>query len=594
MSRSPSRGSAALALLLLLTPPPVATAMAAEQEHASPSGHGADGEGIPGGDRPELHGELSLSLHDAIAMGIENNLDVEIVRHDPLIAEQAHRIARGAHDPNLYGTFDHESRQTPIASSLQASSTLDERETNGVVGLRGLLPKLGWTYDVAYTGRKLVTTSSIQELSPEFRSSLTGRMTLPILKGFLWGEAWTQVKLTGVGSTIAREQFRKSLMDTVRAIEAAYWDLAASRENRTVANKSLETARALLRQTQAQYEVGVVSRVEVTESEAGVADREFRQIQADNRWENAQDRLIDLVLGPHLTPTSRLRIVPTDDPAEYVTFALNPEASAEKAFGKRPELALARQQVEQSRISVKFARNQQLPQLDLVGSYGYQGLAGKTNPTPPIFGGVSEPGVEPIPVTGVDTVTGNPITGTADRAIQVPVLDERGQPIRQPARVSRTFSSADDDFFSADGAKQWSAGARLTIPLGNRSGRGGVTKAELELRKARTAVRRLEQQIVIEVREAVRNLRSAQQGIEAAERRRVAAREQHRAEQIRLEHGESTPFDVLLREEQLVEAQSQKIGALQVYHTSVAELDRAQGTILEDRGVVIEDALPLR
>ena len=197
-------------------------------------------------------------------------------------------------------------------------------------------------------------------------------------------------------------------------------------------------------------------------------------------------------------------------------------------------------------------------------------------------------------MTGVDTVTGNPITGTADRAIQVPVLDERGQPIRQPARVSRTFSSADDDFFSADGAKQWSAGARLTIPLGNRSGRGGVTKAELELRKARTAVRRLEQQIVIEVREAVRNLRSAQQGIEAAERRRVAAREQHRAEQIRLEHGESTPFDVLLREEQLVEAQSQKIGALQVYHTSVAELDRAQGTILEDRGVVIEDALPLR
>jgi outer membrane protein TolC len=78
------------------------------------------------------------------------------------------------------------------------------------------------------------------------------------------------------------------------------------------------------------------------------------------------------------------------------------------------------------------------------------------------------------------------------------------------------------------------------------------------------------------------------QGIEAAERRRIAAAEQHRAEQIRLEHGESTPFDVLQREEDLVEAESQKIGALRIYHASEVALDRAQGTLLEDRGIEVE------
>jgi len=99
---------------------------------------------------------------------------------------------------------------------------------------------------------------------------------------------------------------------------------------------------------------------------------------------------------------------------------------------------------------------------------------------------------------------------------------------------------------------------------------------------------------VLEIRDAVRNLRSAQEGIEAAERRRLAAEEQFRAESIRLEHGESTPFDVLLREQQLVEAESQKITAIQIYLNSLAALDRAQGTILRERNVIVEQARTLR
>jgi len=92
----------------------------------------------------------------------------------------------------------------------------------------------------------------------------------------------------------------------------------------------------------------------------------------------------------------------------------------------------------------------------------------------------------------------------------------------------------------------------------------------------------------------VRGLRSALEGIEAADRRVAAAREQLRAEQVRLELGESTPFAVLEREEVLVDAERQHTGALQTYHDSVSALDRAQGTILRDRGVVVEEALPLR
>jgi outer membrane protein TolC len=398
-------------------------------------------------------------------------------------------------------------------------------------------------------------------------------LSAPLLRGAWWGGAWTQVKLTGLESEIALEQFRRNLMDLVggppgvpldvnESIEASYWTLAARKQELEVANKSLETARVLLDQTRAQYEVGVVSRVEVTEAEAGVADREFRKITAENLYRRAQDNLVDRVYGPRLSPTSRIEIDPTDRPENYVTFALDPEASTARALERRPELTIARQQVEQSDIQLKFAQNSRLPQLDLVGSYGTYGLSG------------NDPN---CPFTQIDPVTGGClITPT------------------QPRNIGTDFHDNQKFYFDGNDNRVWTAGAVASIPIPNRAGRANVAASELAQRRAVTQVRRVEQDIVKDVRDAVRNLASALEGVQAAERAVAASEEQLRAERIRLEHGESTPFDVLQREENLVTAESQRIAALRVYHGSVTALDRAQGTLLEDRSIVLEDALPLR
>lgn len=502
---------------------------------------------------PTLQGKLGLSIREAVTMGIENNLDVEIVRHDPPIAADEYRAAWGAYDPELFSDFGYASTETPVASALQARNVLSEREVSGQAGLRGLAPKLGAQYQLSYTGQSLESSSSIQSLSPEYRSGVVGSVTLPLLRGAWWGEPWVQVKLTGIAREASIEEFRRSLMDTVRDIEFAYWNLAARAEDLEVARKSLETSRALLEQTQTQYEVGVVSRVEVVESEAGLADREFSLIQAENQYRAAQDQLIDLVLGPFLEPSSQLEIVPSDSPEQYATFEVDADLSTRMALEHRPELALARSAEEQQAIALKFAKNQRLPQLDVRSAYGFQGLAGKENPDRAIFGAPAA-----------------------------------------PLAIDRRYSATHDEFFTSDGARQWSAVALLSIPLGNVRGRANVSKAELELRRARVQTRRIEQTIVLEVREAIRNLGSALQGIGAAERRRVAAAEQLRAERVRLEYGESTPFNVLLREEDLVDADRQRIFALQVYQDSVTGLDRAQGTLLRDRNIVVEEALVLR
>lgn len=512
-----------------------------------------DAESPPGGLGPALHGKLRLSLSEAIAMGIENNLDVEIARHEPLIAREQAGGAWGAFDPEGFAEYGLADVQTPVASSLQASATIDERTYSGESGVRGQIPWLGGSYELGFAGQEVKTNSSISALSPEYRSTLVASLTVPLMRDFLNSEPWTQVKLTRIGVAISDEEFRRVLMDTIQGIEVAYWTLIARKRDLEVAEKSLETAQALLEQTRAQYEVGVVSRVEVVQAEAGVADREFARIVAENEYRRAQDELIDRVLGPHLTATSALELELTEEPERITIRDVDEAEAVRRALAQRPELVVAREAIRQREIELRFARNQRLPRLDVEGGYGFEGLAGRENPDRIAFGG-SAP----------------------------------------PILVGNSFSDTDDDFFSDDGARQWRLRGLFSIPLGNVEGRHREAQAELELRRARTEARRVEQEIVLAIRDSARSLRSALQGLEAAERRELAAEEQLRAERVRLEHGESTPFDVLQREEDLVEAQSQRIGAQQDYQTSVTRLERQQGTILQSRRILVEEASALR
>jgi len=211
---------------------------------------------------------IPLSLGEAIALGIENNTNVQLVRYDPPIAEYDYEAAWGLHDPTLYSDYTYQSTKVPVASTFFPGQFV-ERDSLGDAGLRGLVPRLGWTYQVGYTGESLATNSAVQTLGTSYTSNLTASVTAPLLKGAWWGAAWTQVEVTGIESELALEQFRQRLMDIVGGppdlplevkveqslgIENAYWTLAARKQELEVATKSLETSRALLEQTKAQQQ----------------------------------------------------------------------------------------------------------------------------------------------------------------------------------------------------------------------------------------------------------------------------------------------------------------------------------------------------
>jgi outer membrane protein TolC len=480
---------------------------------------------------------LRLSLDESIRLALQNNLDVEVQRFTPLIAGEQETEAWGAYDPEFFAEFGYSDTEEPISFLLQGQPTFKGDSYDGFGGFRGLVPYFGSEYSFQFDGERTTTNLPVQAFSPEFRSSFSLSVSQPLLRGLIWNEAWTRVKTSRIRYDESLENFRRRVMDTVQEVEDAYWNLIATSEQKRVARKSLQTAEALLDQTKTQYEVGVVSKVEVVEAEAGVADREFNLIAAENRYRTAQDRLINLALSTELTPDSKLRIEPTDPPKEYVTYHVDAEQATQRAFEQRPELKIADDAIERQKLELKFAKNERLPGLDFQFNYGNKGLAGT-----PQVGGLAK----------------------------------------------GDFGDTLDDFLTSDAADQISARAVLTIPLTNTAARSRVSQTELALRRTTVEKRRLQQDIILEVRKAVRDLESSQEGIEAAQRAAEASAEQLRAERIRLEYGESTPFDVLLREEDFVTAESREIEAIRLYRTSVTGLSRAQGSILANRNIAID------
>lgn len=497
-----------------------------------------------------LGSERSLSLQEAIDLALEHNLALQVARTEPAIAGERIGEARGAFDPRLVASSSFEHTETPFASPVQAafggSSVIDEDIWNHGGGLTGATP-LGLSYSSLYNIRRTESSSGFTALDPEWRAQWETALTLPLLKGLIHNDPRLAVRRSRLAKSISDEQFRSVLNEIIQGVENAYWELTAARSNEGVAAKSLETAQNLLEQTRVQYQVGVVSKVAVTQAEAGVAERELNLILARNRAQSAQDRLLNVIAAPNIAAFAKTRIDPQEP--TFIEYTVEPEAALAKAVANRPELSAARIAVEDAELQLDHAWNQRLPQLDLRASFRTEGLSGDSK-------------IGPDPVTGV----------IGPLAPGFPSGHQR----------------AHDDWFSDDGNHSWTVGANFELPLDNETARSRYTQRKIELRRAKTSLRRTEQDLVLEVRDAIRSLQSSIDAVRAAERRKAAQAETLRAEQERLRLGDSTPFQVLEFESDFAEAEQQVIEALRSYRDAITSLERAQSTLLESRGISVQ------
>jgi outer membrane protein TolC len=514
--------------------------------------------------KPEdiLGQDREITLQQAVELGLEYNLSLQVVRNDPAISREIVRQAEGLFDPQALGAFNQDHVETPVASSLQSffGTTGDRTVDDGkryTGGLTGVLP-WGASYSSGYTFRELNSTSGITSLKPQYSSDWTSAITIPLLRNLYWSGPDLLVRQSNVSQHISDATFESLLSSGVFAVESAYWALSATRALERATSQAVDTAKDLLEQTKVQYQVGTVSRVLVTQAEANVAQRQSQYIIAVNAAKRAQDELLTVILAPAINDYSTTT-VRTEEPT-FVPYQVDPEQAVAKAHTNRAELLASELGVEQAQIQESYNWNQTLPSLNVGASYAMDGLAGS----------------QKVPAGTQVGFRLDPVTGTAIPAFQ------------PDFGFGRTPAAANSSYFDGHGFHSWGFAATFSYPIGNETADGRYVQSKIELRRSKTVMKRTEQSLILEVRSAVRALQSSIDLVESARRARVASEETLHAEQERLRLGDSTPHNVQQFQDDLLQAQVNEISALQQYRTAISGLEFAQGTLLESRGISVE------
>lgn len=472
---------------------------------------------------------LKLPLRECIVLSLDRNVDLEIARHQPGIEEQNILAAEGKFDHLLYSSFAGGESVSRSANPLD-SSDLDTDTASSRTGLKRVLP-FGMTYDLYFeVDRTLSNAFFTSSINPRWTESLGVDLSMPLLRGRGEEAQYADVVIARHGREIAAHRFEKSLTDQVAAVHQAYWDLVFALDQLEVRKQSLKAAERLLEDNRRKFEQEVLARVDVTEAEAAVAAQVEGILTAENAVQSAMD-LLKRLIDPELLRRDAV-VTPLDAPPT-LERPLDERAAVEAALAdalrRRPEYREFPLQIAGQDARVRRAENTLLPKLDLTA------------------GGA---------LNGVDDA----------------------------------FGRSNDELRSLD-FRDWTVGFVFEWPIEGRAAEGELRRLELERRRLELQKRSLEDQILVEVRAAVRDVKTAEKRIEATKRARELAQERFEGEVNRQAAGLRTTFHVLDAEERLAEARTNEIKARIDYALALMSLERARGTLLDRHGIVVEEAL---
>jgi outer membrane protein TolC len=286
---------------------------------------------------------------------------------------------------------------------------------------------------------------------------------------------------------------------------------------------------------------------------AAVAEREQQVITAESEVERFEDRLKNL-LWLDLSATA---LTPVEQPTvENVDF--DQATSLELALSRRPEILALREQLQQRDVELKLAANQMLPRLDIATQYTLSGLSGKPNETC----------VDP--------------TST----ICVPVGLNIGQSIlADKTGVRDAFTS----LVSRHPFDRWSVELRFEIPLGNHSAKARHSEATLRVMEADTELRALEDQIAEEIRNAIRDVRTARKRIDAARETTVFVQDQLAGVRSQFDAGLTSGYDVLEVLNELDRAQTAELQAVMDFNVGLGKVRFAEASSLETYNIELAE-----
>jgi outer membrane protein TolC len=490
------------------------------------------------GAEPAAASRRTLTLDECVRLALEHNLDLQISRYNPKISLFQLDSSYGIYDPLFSLSGTHVSNKglpgfDPDLGLVTPGSDTENDIVSSSVG--GLLP-WGMSYtlgmnvnDASGNTPRLIpvvdpitgTTNFVVQNFPfnntQGRVGFT-ELRQPLMKNFWIDGSRLQIQLDKKNLRGSEIGFRQQAMTVVSAVETAYYNLIYSFDQVTVQQKSVELAARLLAENKKRVEVGALAPLDEKQAESQLAARKADLLSAQANLTTAQNTLKALLTDDYsfwqaliIEPAAKLVAVPV---------ALDLHESWVKAMAQRPDLEQARLNVDRQSLTLNYQKNQLFPQVDVVGSAGYN------------------------------------------------------------ASSPDSFHGAFNQWAERD-APFYSFGAQVSIPIGNRAARnsyraGKAVKEQLELQ-----LKQLEQIAMVTIDNSIVAVRTSFERVTATREARIYAEAALDAEQKKLENGKSTSFEVLRLQNDLTNARSQEIRALADYNISLTVLAQQEGATLE-------------
>jgi outer membrane protein len=573
-------------------------------------------------------GKLYLSLNDAIALALENNLDIAIARYNLNIADTdvlrakagasilgvnagvvqntpgggvggigatagastggtslgAGGIGAGTNglvsstlglgpvinsfDPVVTGTLqeDHYSQQvTSIFQGVIPGTSLVQN-TGTVNFAYNQAFQWGTNLSIGFNNTRATTNSFFNSLSPALNSSFRATVTQPLLQGFGFAPNTRFIRIAKNNRELTDVAFRLQIIDSVDQIENIYWDLVYAYENARVQNESLAFAQKTLSDTKKQVEIGSLAPIETVRAQSTVAQDQQLVTAAQTNLQLEQ-----LLMKNALTRTLKDPMLATADVIPTSTMeipAQEPVVPAEDlindALRHRPELVESRIDLNSRELSNKAVRSALLPTLNLFAYYGGAGVGGAQNPAN-LCSNLSQE-LQEFGCAGPDQAAG-----------QVPIA------------ATTSYGGTLNQLVNST-APDKGVGLQLNIPLRNRAAQAVQIRSELEYRQAQMRLQQIENQVGIEIRNAQYTVQQNRASVDSAQAAVELARQSLDAEQKKYQFGTSTTTLVLQYQSQMATAESTLVNATVAYEKSRIELDRATGTLLDHDGISLDDA----
>ena len=569
-------------------------------------------------------GKIYLSIDDAVALTLENNLDLEIARYNLNIAEAD--LLRAKSGSNILGVNAGVVQNTPgggvgglggtvgsgtggttvaasgagtgtnglVSSTLgigsvitpfdpQFTSTLqlDKNDTESTSltspAPGGIIAQNTYTADFAYTqgfhwgtiltagfnNAHATTNSNFSLLTPQLGSNFQFKLAQNLLQGFGDLPNTRFIRIAKNNREISDVAFRLQIITTVDQIEDMYWDLVYAFENVRVQQEALTYAQKALDDTKHQAQVGTVPPIQVVSAQSILATDQQNLIVAQNNLQ-LQQLLMKNALSRSIEDPALAEadVIPTSTMQIPQQEPITPiQDMINAALQHRAELVESRIDLNSRDLNNKAVRNALLPTLQAYVYYGGSGLGGDVNPAIP-------------PCTGTTT------TFCFNQ-------DNAPPPFRTSTSVG--YGNTLHQLVNST-APDKGVGLSLSIPIRNRLAQSNQVRAELEYRQAEVREKQLENQVRIEVRNAEFDVRQNRVAVQAAQSAVDLAHQTLDADQQKLKVGLTTQVTILQDAATLTTGESNLVSAKAAYEKSRIELDRATGLLLDHAGIDIADA----